>query len=57
MFDFKDPKAVFKTLITKFKQLDLDLHDNMLDVYNLILSSMYQDEDINGVPESSIDIQ
>ena len=49
VFDFKDLKSAFKTLINKFKQLDLDLNENILLTYNVILCSMYQDKELPAV--------
>lgn len=46
VFDFKDVKSIFKSVIHRFKQLELDLKDNILLTYNTILASMYQDEDL-----------
>ena len=41
LFEFKDPKSLFKQVVTRYKQFDLDLNQNPLQVYNVILASLY----------------
>ena len=41
LLDFKDQKSLFKQTITRYKQFDMDLNNNPLNIYNLILASLY----------------